>query len=583
MNTSPMEPGESVIFQPVLQAYPTRHYWIITAHISLGNLECHWKLFKRQLTRTQQFLRSLGQHPSASTQLLTNLQLELSNIQDIYKSSETSITSAVNLLNSNQPQTTTRCKRSLLPFLGTALSWLTGTATTKDICSIKTRINQLIAMQSSQHDALVYIVSILNVTRYATQVNKHSINNLIDVIHTATQDINNLYNVTTSLASSITFNQMILHIRSVFANLCDSMQYLCRLSTHTMDYIDAATSGIMSPHVLPIVDLWKMLQHIADTLPPTLHLPILPVDTLHFYRYLRTHVLIKNKQFLLLIDIPIQDRAHQITIHQVFTLYIPHGNYSACYNINTRYFGVTKDATMGLELSATQFEVCKQANGQFCHISTPFQPLANPPTCITALYAKSEASIKSKCSLQLHKASTTSLPTQITPNVWILTTPTSAPTDTISLICPEKPMETILIRQPLHILKLPMACSATSSHFYLPSRYESPVLNINVSLNMANLQTVNITTPHFRIWQHLGKNHIKAQLQHLANIPSIPVHKVYEHLLNSSLHMTPFNMKPSEDTNTLWNLFTHPGIYVSALGSLIPVGIGLFCCYFFWC
>ena len=131
-------------------------------HISLGNLECHWKLFKRQLTRTQQFLRSLEQHPS--TQLLTTLQLELSNIQDIYKSSETTITSTINLLNSNQPQTITRCKRSLLPFLGTVLSWLTGTATTKDICSIKTRINQLIAMQSSQCNTLVHIISILNVT-----------------------------------------------------------------------------------------------------------------------------------------------------------------------------------------------------------------------------------------------------------------------------------------------------------------------------------------------------------------------------------------------------------------------------------
>ena len=65
-----------------------------------------------------------------------------------------------------------------------------------------------------------------------------------------------------------------------------------------------------------------------------------------------------QKQFLLLIDIPIQDRACQITIHQVFTLDIPHGTYSAHYNINTRYFGVTKDATMGLELSSTQFEVC---------------------------------------------------------------------------------------------------------------------------------------------------------------------------------------------------------------------------------
>ena len=270
-------------------------------------------------------------------------------------------------------------------------------------------------------------------------------------------------------------------------------------------------------------------------------------------------------------------------IHQVFSLDIPHGNYSAHYDVNTRYFGVTKDPTMGLELSTTQFEVCQQANGQFCHISTPFQPLANPPTCIASLYAKNEASIKSRCSLQLHKASSTSLPTQITPDVWILATPTSAPTDTISLICPEKPMETIPIRQPLHVLKLPMACSATSSHFYLPPRYESPVLNINISLDMANLQTVNIIALHFRVWQHMGKNHSEAQLQHLATIPSIPVHKVYEHLLNSSLCLTPFNMKPTVDTNTLWNLFIHPGIYVSALGSLIPVGIGFFCCYFFWC
>ena len=133
--SSQPEPGESVIFQPVLQAYPTRHSWIITAHISPGNLECHWKLFKRQLTRTQQFLRSLEQHPSASMQLLTTLQLELSNIQDIYTSSETTITSAINLIDSNQPQPTTHHRRSLLPILGTALSWLTGTATTKDICS----------------------------------------------------------------------------------------------------------------------------------------------------------------------------------------------------------------------------------------------------------------------------------------------------------------------------------------------------------------------------------------------------------------------------------------------------------------
>ena len=255
MDSSQMDLGESVIFQPVLQAYPTRHSWIITSHISLGNLECHWKLFTRQLARTQQSLRSQDQHPSAPTQLLSTLQLELSNIQDIYNSGESTITSAIQLLNSNQPQTCTHCRRSLLPFLGDALSWLTGTATTKDIHSIKTWINQLIATQTSQHNTLVHIVSILNITRYTTQVNRHSINTLIDAICTTSQDINNLYNLTSSLATSINFNQIILHIRSVFTNLWDSLHYIWMVSTHTMEYINAATSRTLLPHVLPITDL----------------------------------------------------------------------------------------------------------------------------------------------------------------------------------------------------------------------------------------------------------------------------------------------------------------------------------------
>ena len=225
------------------------------------------------------------------------------------------------------------------------------------------------------------------------------------------------------------------------------------------------------------------------------------------------------------------------------------------------------------------------ARGQWTvlpHLNT-FPTLGKSTNMHCCSIHQSIANIKSKCSLQLCKVTATPLPTQITSDVWILATPASAPADTISLICPEKPMETIPIRQPLHILKLPMACSATSSHFYLPPRYETPVLNVNVSLDMANLQTVNITALHFHIWHNMGRNHSETQLQHLANIPSIPVHKVYGHLLNSSLHLIPFHIKPSEDTNTLWNLFTHPGIYVSALGLLLPVGIGLFCCYFFWC
>ena len=47
-----------------------------------------------------------------------------------------------------------------------------------------------------------------------------------------------------------------------------------------MDYIDAPTTGTLSPHILPIMGLKKMLSHIEETLPSTLHLPVSSEDTL---------------------------------------------------------------------------------------------------------------------------------------------------------------------------------------------------------------------------------------------------------------------------------------------------------------
>ena len=133
-------------------------------------------------------------------------------------------------------------RRSLLPFLGDALSWLTGAATTKDVNSNKRRVNQLIEAQSMQQESIVYIVSILNVTRYAVQVNRQHINIIMVRVDEMVQDVNNLYNITSSLAASLRYYQLVLHIRSVLPNLWDSLSYIRAVSMHIMDYIDAATT-----------------------------------------------------------------------------------------------------------------------------------------------------------------------------------------------------------------------------------------------------------------------------------------------------------------------------------------------------
>ena len=121
------ENRESVLFQPVLKAYPTHHSWMITTHVSLGNMEKQWKLFTKQMIRTLQLLPSLIQKPAAPTQLLSSCEAELSNLNSIYTSYQPLIQAATQLLHKepsfNGIPVSSKCmKRSVLPFLGDTLS-----------------------------------------------------------------------------------------------------------------------------------------------------------------------------------------------------------------------------------------------------------------------------------------------------------------------------------------------------------------------------------------------------------------------------------------------------------------------------
>ena len=82
-------------------------------------------------------------------------------------------------------------------------------------------------------------------------------------------------------------------------------------------------------------------------------------DTLHFYRYLHTHVLVVEEQFLLLIDVPIQDHTQQLEIYQVFNLLILKGNLSAQHDIYTKYLGISYDETKAIEILEQQFITCQ--------------------------------------------------------------------------------------------------------------------------------------------------------------------------------------------------------------------------------
>ena len=101
---------------------------------------------------------------------------------------------------------------------------------------------------------------------------------------------------------------------------------------------------------------------------------------------------------------------------------------------------------------------------------------------------------------------------------------------------------------------------------------------------MANLNMINISSTHFHICQHLEKHQNESQLQHLASIPPVPVGQLYKQMVKGIQHTPPVSPEESTaDIDSIWTLFLHTGVYVMVIGLLTPAGLGIFCCYFFWC
>ena len=237
-------------------------------------------------------------------------------------------------------------------------------------------------------------------------------------------DIITLFNITSSIYTHISYQQILLLVCYILFNLRDSLYYSRQIAMHVMDYIDTTTTSILSPHTSPIEDLREMLIHIKVELPSIMHLLVSLDDTLHFYRYLCMHIFVAEEQFLLLIDVPIQDRVQQLQIYQVLNLPIPWGNLSAWYNIDTKYLGISHDETKAIEILEQQFTTCQWVNGQFCKIEAPLQPLTNPRLCITAVYTKNKARIDFQWCLQISNTCSTNIPTPINSSLWILTSTT---------------------------------------------------------------------------------------------------------------------------------------------------------------
>ena len=104
----------------------------------------------------------------------------------------------------------------------------------------------------------------------------------MDDLQRSNEDLNRLFNITEVLPQCMRYQQMYIYIHTILAYLRDSHTYRKQVAIHTMDYVDAATTCILSSDILPVEDQRSMHCHIEFELPSTMHLPMPSDDILHF-------------------------------------------------------------------------------------------------------------------------------------------------------------------------------------------------------------------------------------------------------------------------------------------------------------
>ena len=94
----------------------------------------------------------------------------------------------------------------------------------RDIQEIKQHVNQLIQEQTKQQETLVHVIFILNITRYAVQVNRQKLNEISDALQRSNEDLKGCLTLQRFWHNALA--KMHIYMHTILAYLGDCLTYM---------------------------------------------------------------------------------------------------------------------------------------------------------------------------------------------------------------------------------------------------------------------------------------------------------------------------------------------------------------------
>ena len=177
--------SDSVIFERIKSVTTTKSSWKLGLVYDMSGFDALLDKIQNDTHWVQNFTNKAISQMTSSADILNNEQLKQSLSNLIFEANHLESSRLALLAEYDNYATLYRPKtgkrRALLPFIGSALKFLFGTASQSDVDELKHNVVQLRNNQKTIIHVVEHSISILNMTRHEVSENRIAINNLITV------------------------------------------------------------------------------------------------------------------------------------------------------------------------------------------------------------------------------------------------------------------------------------------------------------------------------------------------------------------------------------------------------------------
>ena len=457
-----------------------------------------------------------------------------------------------------------RSKRSLLPFVGSAINFLFGTVTENDMAVISNSVAQLENKQKAILHVVQSSITVLNTSLLQISENRQKIN---EVLKTMTQ-LNSILNKVTeatskqiiSLESKVNVQAKLnLIIREYQERLHDLIEQIQILDTQ----INMLALGRLTPSLITPEHLKTILIDIRTKLEPTQDVPNDPeTELFKYYQYLTCTAIIHRNKILVIIPVPIVDYENTFDVYQIYNLPMPvirkdetgaQRHMTIQYELESTAIAVNREHTRFTPLSSQELESCSKPIINFCRLHSPTYHVNLNNFCIISLFMKNPAKIENNCQPKVRLDTTLPQAKYMNEGRWALTNNNEL---AFSIACPHKESHTIISKPPVSIITLEERCTASNEHLILPAfsrsksspksyqnlsniEWKTKNLSIITKLNQALPKHKTITIPKaLRNTKEVSLTHLAESLQYEQSTTATPTPTWIYVILSATLSVT---------------------------------------------